>query len=98
MGQQSDGDAPDPLTPLEGRHSIASMTHGRLSGLMMAAWIAGAIPAQTQSAVTVTGTLTIMEKGGKRATDVADAVVWLEGGHATAKPVRVEINTHDKKF
>jgi plastocyanin len=74
------------------------MAHFGLASLMMAAWMAGAIPAQAQSAVTVTGNLTIMEKGGKRATDVADAVVWLEGGQAGARPMRAEINTHDKKF
>jgi plastocyanin len=47
----------------------------------------------------VTGNLTILDKGGKRATDLATAVVWLEGkGSPAGRPVEAAINTHSKQF
>ena len=60
-------------------------------------WAVASAPAPGPT-VTVTGNLTILDKGGKRATDLADAVVWLEGRGGPTRPVRAEINTHDKQF
>jgi len=64
---------------------------------MVTLGVVASAPAPKQT-VTVTGNLTILDKGGKRATDLADAVVWLEGMGGIPRPVRVEINTHDKQF
>ena len=52
---------------------------------------------RAQSGAEVKGNLAITEKRGKTATDVADAVVWLEGGGA-ARPRKAEIATEKKKF
>jgi len=52
---------------------------------------------RAQSGFEVAGKLAIQEKGGKRATDVSDAVIWLEGG-GVARATRVEIGTEKKQF
>jgi plastocyanin len=75
------------------------MTHGVLASLLVMSLSAGVAGAQGQSAVTVTGNLSILDKGGKRATDVAQAVIWLEGpGLPAGRATRAEINTHSKQF
>ena len=75
------------------------MRHGRFGVVLVVIWAATGLPAWSQSGVTVTGNLTILDKGGKRATDLAAAVVWLEGGGSPAgRPVEAAINTHDKQF
>src|SRR5262249_1585025 len=50
-----------------------------------------------QSGTSVRGKVAILEKGGKQATDVGDAVVWLEGP-GPARPRRVEIATEKRQF
>lgn len=55
---------------------------------------AGALPGQS---VEVRGKLTILDKGGKLAPDVADAVVWIEGASG-GRPAPAEILTRDKTF
>ncbi len=49
---------------------------------------------------TLTGHLTLLEKGDKQAEDVGQAVIWLatKTRAAAAAPVRAEINTADKEF
>lgn len=74
------------------------MRHGRLAGLIVCAYLVNGMPAAAQAAGSVTGNLTILEKGGKRATDVADAVIWLEGTGTAPRPVDAVINTHNKEF
>ena len=87
------------LTRSDGRHSIAGMGHGRFGVVLVMILAASGIPAWSQSGVTVTGNLTILDKGGKRATDLANAVVWLEGaGGPAGRVVESEINTHNKQF
>jgi plastocyanin len=74
------------------------MRHGRLAGVIVCAYLVNGVPAAAQAAGSVTGNLTILEKGGKRATDVADAVIWLEGTGPAPRPVEAVINTHNKEF
>ena len=49
---------------------------------------------------TLTGHLTLLEKGDKQAEDVGHAVIWLatKTRAAPPAPVRAEINTADKEF
>jgi plastocyanin len=49
---------------------------------------------------TLTGHLTLLEKGDKQAEDVGQAVIWLatKTRGPAAAPVRAEINTADKEF
>ena len=49
---------------------------------------------------TLTGHLTLLEKGDKQAEDVGQAVIWLETKTRVSAPapVRAEINTADKEF
>jgi len=47
--------------------------------------------------VTVRGNLAITDKGGKQATDVGDAVIWLEGG-GSVRPKKAEIATEKRQF
>ena len=49
---------------------------------------------------TLTGQLTLLEKGDKQAKDVGQAVIWLATKTAVSPPapVRAEINTADKEF
>ena len=59
----------------------------------------GFLPAAlaAQGGVEVRGNLTVLDKGSKRAADVASAVVWLEGARG-AKAVDLEIVTQRKEF
>ena len=51
-------------------------------------------------AATLTGHLTLLEKGDKQAEDVGQAVIWLATNTPVPAPapVRAEINTADKEF
>ena len=51
-------------------------------------------------AATLTGHLTLLEKGDKQAEDVGQAVIWLatKATVPAPAPVRAEINTADKEF
>jgi plastocyanin len=59
---------------------------------------AGAGPARAQAGTAVTGRIAILEKGGKRAADVGQAVIWLTANRAAAPAGRVEIATENKQF
>jgi plastocyanin len=51
------------------------------------------------SAVSVSGRLTILDRGDRAAEDVGDAVVWLEGpGLPAAAPVQAQMANEDKAF
>jgi plastocyanin len=52
------------------------------------------------AAATLTGRLTLLEKGDKQAEDVGQAVIWLatKTPVPAPAPVRAEINTADKEF
>ena len=59
---------------------------------------AGKVPLSAQG-VTVTGQVTLLDKGGGPPSDVGQAVVWLTGDQAPAgTPATVEIATEDKQF
>lgn len=52
-----------------------------------------------QTGTTVTGRVSVLEKGDRAATDVDQAVVWLVGAHAPqAAPDTVEMATENKQF
>jgi plastocyanin len=58
------------------------------------------MPPPDSRAATLTGHLTLLEKGDKQAEDVGQAVIWLatKTRAAAAAPMRAEINTADKEF
>jgi plastocyanin len=59
---------------------------------------AGKVPLLAQG-VTVTGQVTLLDKGGGPPSDVGQAVIWLTGDQAPAgAPATVEIATEDKQF
>ncbi|HSE46519.1 MAG TPA: plastocyanin/azurin family copper-binding protein [Gemmatimonadales bacterium] len=59
---------------------------------------AGKVPLLAQG-VTVTGQVTLLDKGDRPPSDVGQAVVWLIGDQASAgTPATVEIATEDKQF
>ncbi len=59
--------------------------------------IGGAAPNSHAQSTGVSGRVEIQDKKG-RATDVDEALVWLEGASAAAAPKRVEVLTEDKAF
>jgi plastocyanin len=59
---------------------------------------AGKVPLLAQG-VTVTGQVTLLDKGDRPPSDVGQAVLWLSGDQAPAgAPTTVEIATEDKQF
>jgi plastocyanin len=50
------------------------------------------------SAGTVRGRVEVIEKGGKRASDLADAVVWIEGPKVKPRPSSATITMKGKAF
>lgn len=61
----------------------------------MAAFIAGALPA---AAGTVAGSVALIDKGGRRAADLSDVIVYVEGPRAKGKPERATITMKGKEF
>jgi plastocyanin len=58
-----------------------------------------AVPLVAQAGITVTGRVSILDKGDRPATDVDQAVVWLTGAHAPpGVPDTVEMATENKQF
>lgn len=75
--------------------------HRASSRLVVLGLVALAAPmrAGAQGGGSVTGNVVILEKSGKRSSDLAHAVVWLEGrGTQAARPVRRDIQTETKQF
>jgi plastocyanin len=60
------------------------------------ATLAGA--AASAQAGTVTGKVTLIEKGGRTAPDSSEVVVWLEGARGRVKPSRVSMVMKGKEF
>lgn len=59
---------------------------------------AGKVPLSAQG-VTVTGQVTLLDKGDRPPSDVSQAVLWLTGDQALqGAPTSVEIATEDKQF
>jgi plastocyanin len=46
----------------------------------------------------VTGTIAMLEKHNKPSPDMADAVIYLEGGTGAARPVTADVTIGDKRF
>jgi plastocyanin len=54
--------------------------------------------AATASAGTVKGRIQVVDKGGKKATDVSDVVVYVDGVKAKPKPARATVTMKGKSF
>ena len=50
------------------------------------------------SAGTVTGTVSVLEKDGRKASDLSDVVVWVDGVKVKAKPATVRVAMRAKSF
>jgi plastocyanin len=75
--------------------------HRAISRMMVLSLVSLAAPALVgaQGGERVAGNVALLEKRGKRSTDLAHAVVWLEGrGAPAARPVRRDIQTETKQF
>ncbi len=62
------------------------------------AWLALALAAAPLAAGTLHGRVQIVEKGGKPAEDLADAVVWVEGPKLKPRPASATIVMKGKAF
>jgi plastocyanin len=60
--------------------------------------LAAALAASPVLASTINGRVEIVEKGGKKATDLADAVVFVDGVKVRTKPARATITMKAKTF
>ena len=58
----------------------------------------GLIATRDSRLATVSGHLTLLEKGARQAEDVGQAVVWLASKAPVSSPARAEINTAEKQF
>jgi plastocyanin len=56
------------------------------------------LSAAPATAGTVAGRVELIEKGGKKAADASEVVVWIEGVKAKAQPVTAEIRMKGKAF
>lgn len=56
------------------------------------------LAASTAAAGTVTGTVELVDKGGRSAPDLSDIVVYVDGPKAKAKPTRVTVVMKGKEF
>ncbi len=54
--------------------------------------------AASASAATVKGRIQVVDKGGKKATDVSDVVVYIDGVKAKPKPARATVTMKGKAF
>lgn len=66
----------------------------RLSSLLVAC----ALGTGSASAGTITGTVELLDKGGRRAQDLSDVVVYVDGPKAKGKPARVSVSMKGKEF
>ena len=73
------------------------MRMGRL-GSGVAAVLATALAAAPADAGTVAGRVTLVEKDGRVARDLGDAVVWIEGPKGRVKPESATVNMKSKTF
>jgi plastocyanin len=69
---------------------------GRIGRAAMAAGLA--LAAAAAGAATVRGRVEVLDKGGRRATDLADAVVWVEGPKVRPEPSTAVIVMKGKAF
>jgi plastocyanin len=66
---------------------------------VLAAWLCAALGAPTAlEAGTIKGTLAVLEKDGRPAKDVSDAVVWVEGPKARAREAQATVVMKGKAF
>ncbi|OGU13826.1 MAG: hypothetical protein A3K13_03365 [Gemmatimonadetes bacterium RIFCSPLOWO2_12_FULL_68_9] len=71
----------------------------RYTAVGLTATLVGGRPAVAQRGPTVSGKMVVLDKGNKPATDVGQAVVWLESTQpASVTPVTAQIVTSDKEF
>jgi len=59
---------------------------------------AAALAAPAAARAQLSGRVTVTEAGGRLASDVGNAVVWLEGPAPRARPVRVEMTLDGRSF
>jgi plastocyanin len=60
--------------------------------------LAACLSAASALAGTVTGSVSVVDKGGRTASDVADAVVYLDGAKGRVKPEKATITMKSKAF
>lgn len=66
---------------------------------MRSTWVLAALAlAVPAGAGTITGTVELLEKGGKKAQDLSGVVVWVEGVKAKPKPAKATITMKGKQF
>ena len=77
------------------------MNVGRVAARLTAGFCGLAALAGTPATLhagTVTGRVTLLEKGGRTAPDSSEVVVWLEGPRGRAKPTRASMVMKGKEF
>jgi plastocyanin len=70
----------------------------KVSTARIASLIACLAAATASTAGTVAGRVELIEKGGKKADDVSEAVVWIEGVKVKPQPLTAEIRMKGKAF
>ena len=63
-----------------------------------AALLASGLAAAAAQAGTITGRVSLVEKGGRPATDASEVVVWVEGARARPKPAKAVVEMKGKEF
>jgi plastocyanin len=63
---------------------------------LLAAVVLALCPAA--AAGTITGTLALLDKGGRKASDLADAVVYIDGMRGAVKPAKTAVVMKGKEF
>src|SRR5262245_1195812 len=75
---------------------MRSLAYASITILLFSSAIGSRLSAQGGGEVR--GNLAILDKGGKQASDMGDAVVWLEGSGGARGPQKAEIATEKKQF
>src|SRR5262245_44520914 len=69
-----------------------------VNGVRSAAALASLVFTTAAWAGTVTGSVSLLDKGGRPASDLSDAVVYIEGVASGMKPTRATITMKGKSF
>jgi plastocyanin len=72
------------------------MSLPKLMGVLFLCVVLPTGPTRAQGAIV--GTLRVLDRGGRPASDMTDAVIWLEGRLPRAAPAAFELMTEGKRF